>query len=140
MIKGRIIAIDYGQARIGTAVTDPMQIIAKSHTTLKSCKDPKKNAEMVLKELTDLSVVTVVVGLPLHMDGKESDMSKQVVKFIEHLKTLTEIPIKIIDERLTSVQADRILREAEMSRKKRAQKVDNLSATLILQTYLDSVA
>lgn len=84
-----------------------------------------------------LPVDTIVLGLPLYLNGKESPMSEAVRKFAEQLKLALALPVVLWDERLTSAQADRALRDAEIKRKKRAQLEDTLAAALILQSYLD---
>ncbi len=84
-----------------------------------------------------LPIDTIVLGLPLYLNGKESPMSEEVRKFAEQLKLALALPVVLWDERLTSAQADRALRDAEVKRKKRAQLEDTLAAAMILQSYLD---
>lgn len=137
----RILALDFGLARIGLALSDPTQTIASSLPTIESARDPKRAAVIVSEYLKNLikttQVVEIVVGLPLKLDGGDSDTTKLVRAFVGHLKELCIIPIQIFDERLTTVQADRALREAQFSRKARSKKVDATTATILLQNYLD---
>lgn len=143
MTKRRIIAIDYGARRIGIAYSDETQIIAAPLEVLQAEKPLKKTVEKLLKRLNrhqeELGYVIeeIVVGYPLTMSGKNSFMTDEVAHFVETLKKETEIPVVIWDERLTSVMADRTLREANLSRKRRAKEVDKVSAGIILQSYLD---
>lgn len=132
----RIVAIDYGMRWIGLAVTDPMGIFALPLTRIERSKDPKKDVAKICSLVTDIQ--SFVVGLPIHMSGKESDMSKIVREFAKVLEEVTGKPVALFDERLTSRQAENLLRERDMNRKKRAEVSDILSALLILQSYLES--
>jgi putative Holliday junction resolvase len=139
----RIVGIDYGMARIGLSLSDETKIIATPLITLKT----EKKIESTIKKLVEYlnqhaeagryQIEAIVVGMPLMMNGKKGVLADEVGHFIERLKAYFKIPIYSWDERLTSVQADRSLREGPFSRKKRAQMVDNVAATLILQNYLD---
>lgn len=135
--KGRILGIDYGRARIGLALSDPMQLISNSLTTLRAKGTPEASAPLLAPILEEHFPCLIIVGLPLHMNGSTSEMSDEVLKFIEALKKVTTIPISTLDERLTSMQADRFLKEANLNRKERARKVDALSAQILLQSWLD---
>lgn len=141
----RIVGIDYGLARIGIAVSDPTKMIASPFFTLQADRKVDQTAAKLLKELQRLQeekeceVVTIVIGMPLKMNGKVGLQADEVKAFAAELAKITEIPLVFWDERLTSVQAERAMREAEMSRKKRAKVVDNVAATIILQSYLDSI-
>ena len=139
--KGRILAIDYGLKRIGLALSDAMQVIASPLENLLASHTLEKTADVILHFLEELKrqgkeVVEIVIGLPLHMDGSESERSGQVRSLAELLKTKASIPVFLLDERLSSVQAERSLKETGFSRKKRAQVVDRVSAVIMLQTYL----
>lgn len=141
--KSRIIAIDYGQKRIGIAYSDETHLIAMSLPTLQT----EKKIERTVRKLADLlrghekdfnyAIDTIVVGKPLLMSGKNSLMTDEALVFIDLLSKEFECPIIAWDERLTSVQAERALMEAEFTRKKRAKHVDQVAATIILQSYLD---
>lgn len=139
----RIIGLDYGLARIGIAVSDERHIIASPMLTF-TCE--KKIEETVNKLIFELGkhaetnnyiIEEIIIGLPLMMSGKQGMIADEVIHFVELLRQKTTIPIKTWDERLTTVQADRSLREGSMSRKKRARVVDVVAACIILQNYLD---
>lgn len=143
-MKKRIIGIDFGQVRIGIAISDERKIIASPLTTFRAFKELKQTAHELLKELLAHSqtnkyeIEEIVIGLPLLMSGKEGTQADQVLKFIEHLKEETSIPITTWDERLTSLQAEKLMKEGGLSRKNRAKVVDRVAAVIILQNYLDS--
>jgi putative pre-16S rRNA nuclease len=135
----RIAGIDYGKVRIGLAVSDPMHIIASPIKALAAKKTLKETAELILEELKPHEPVEkIVLGLPLLMNGKESPGSTEVRELAKHLGELTDKEIVLWDERLTTAQVERTLKEAEMSRKKRTKYVDAMAAGAILQNYLDS--
>ena len=140
--RKRILACDFGLKRVGLAISDEQKIIASPLPNLLAGTSPKKTAELLAKYIATLKtekqydVEEVVVGLPLKMDGTESTMTQTVRLFIKELESLLTIPVKALDERLTSVQADRSLIEANFNRKKRASLVDSVAAILLLQSYL----
>lgn len=133
---GRILAIDYGNKRVGLAVTDEQRIIANGLTTVHS-KDLFTFLDSYLsKEAVDL----IVVGEPLDMQSKPSDASRFVDPFVKKLKKqFPHIPVKRIDERFSSKLAMRAMLDAGLSKKKRQNKslIDTISATIILQSYLE---
>lgn len=133
----RIVAVDYGMARIGLAISDPTQTIATPLPTLKSSGNPQKAAQLLADALKSYTFSEVVVGLPLKLSGQDSDTTTLVRKFIEELQKLLTVPVIAFDERLTTVQADRALREGQYSRKSRAQMVDQATALLLLTNYLE---
>lgn len=139
----RIVGIDFGMSRIGLALSDERQIIATPFQTLKA---EKKTDLTIIKLLTLLNelqkthsceIEEIIVGLPLMMSGRNGFLADEVKHFVDLLSKSTSIPIRTWDERLTTVQAERSLRESQMSRKKRSQVVDVVSAIIILQSYLD---
>ena len=133
---GRIAAIDYGRVRVGLAISDETRFLARPLVCL---QNTKQLSLLIVQELAKHGMVdAIVLGLPIQMNGKEGEMAQEVRKFAEELKKHTTLPIVFWDERLTSAQADRTLREAEFSRKRRAELSDTMSATVILQSYLDS--
>lgn len=142
----RIIGIDYGVARFGIAISDTSKIIAMPLMTIAAESKSEKSVLKILKELTaasDLNAYTIesiVIGLPLKMNGKFGMQADEVMHFIELLKTHTTIAIIPWDERLTTVQAEKSMREGNMSRKKRSKIVDKAAATIILQSYLDHLS
>ena len=135
---GRILAIDYGQKRVGLAVTDPLKIIASSLKTVHS----KDVLEFIIEYCKEEVVETFVVGLPVQMNGKPSESVKFIDPFIKKLaKEFPDIPIERIDERFTSKMAQRALIDGGVKKKKRQDKalLDSISATIILQSYLEQI-
>jgi putative Holliday junction resolvase len=133
---GRVVGIDYGRARVGVSISDETKFIARALACLPFSKKFPELLKETLKEFPDIEAI--VIGLPLQMNGKEGIMATEVRAFAETLRPLFSMPILFWDERLSSAQAERSLKEAEFNRKKRAQMVDELAAVLILQNYLDS--
>lgn len=134
---GRILAIDYGQKRVGLAVTDPLQIIANGLDTV-----PANNLINYLKEyFAKETVDKVVIGLPKQMNGAESDSMKYIRPFvIQFQKTFPGMDIVYVDERFTSVLAHKAMLDGGLKKKDRQDKalVDKISATIILHSYLES--
>lgn len=138
-MRGRIVAIDFGDVRIGLAVSDTSHFLASPHKTVEARKTAKETAQMLLVEFSTFEPIEkIVLGLPLLMSGKESPGSQKVRELAKELEALTEAPIVLWDERLTTSQVERTLKEAEMSRKKRSKHLDTMAAAAILQSYLDS--
>ena len=133
----RILAIDYGRKRCGIAVTDVLQLIPNGLTTIPSHQLLQFVSDYVDKE----PVERILVGLPKQMNNEASENMKYIEPFVRSLKKrLPSIPIEYVDERFTSVMAHRTMLEAGLKKKDRQNKalVDEISATIILQTYLDS--
>lgn len=141
--KPRIVGIDYGMARLGVAISDESRIIASPLMTITAERKLEATVDKVIGELQKLiethnyQIAEIVVGMPLSMNGKMSLSSDEVTHFVSLLQEKWPHPIITWDERLTTVQAERTLREANMSRKKRAKVIDTVAATIILQNYLD---
>lgn len=136
---GRVLAIDYGKARIGLALSDERAIIAQSLPFLKAGKNVEESASLIIAEFAKhKTIAKIVIGLPLHMSGHESPMSEEVRQLGKLLESLSSVPVTFWDERLSTAQAERSLKEAGMRRKKRTKCVDSLCANLILQNFLDS--
>ncbi len=139
----RIVGIDYGMARIGIALSDEQKIIATPLTTFKAEKRAEATALALVAQIKQhaeanrYDIAEIVIGLPLMMSGKKGLQADEVVHFVALMKQHLDMPILTWDERLTSVQADRSLRESSFTRKKRAGMVDTVAATIILQSYLD---
>lgn len=132
----RVMALDYGDVRIGIAMSDVTRFLAsgyENYTRISLEKDCQHIADII----RDNNVRVVVLGLPLNMDGTEGVRVEKTKAFAEELKKFTDAKIDFLDERLTSVSAEKILISADVSRKKRKQVLDKLSATIILQDYLD---
>ena len=134
---GRILAIDYGRKRTGIAVTDPLQMIANGLTTVRT----HELMTFLLDYFSRETVDKVIIGLPKQMDNTASESMKYITPFVNQFKKkLPDLPIEFVDERFTSVLAQRTILEAGLKKKDRQNKalVDEVSATIILQTYLES--
>ena len=133
----RLMAFDYGTKRIGIAVTDPLQIIATALTTI----HPEEIWNYLKSYLLTEQVETFVVGKPLQMDGTDSESASHVLGFVRKLKReFPHIPVVEIDERFTSKMASSVIAQSGMKKNKKQNKglVDTVSATIILQTYMDT--
>ena len=136
---GRILAIDYGQKRVGIAVTDENRLIANALTTIPSAEVITFLQNYIAKENVDL----FVVGEPKQVNNKASESTKFINPFLKQLqKTFPDIPIERMDERFTSKMAFQTMIDAGLGKKARQNKalVDAISATIILQSYLESLA
>ncbi|WP_147564489.1 Holliday junction resolvase RuvX [Clostridium tyrobutyricum] len=134
----RILGLDIGDRTIGVAVCDPLGITAQGITTIR-----RKNEDVDIEKLKDIcnkyDVESIVSGLPKNMNGTLGPQSKKVIEFCKIIEERIKLPIKMWDERLTTVAANRAMLEADLSRKKRKKIVDKMAATYILQGYLDSI-
>lgn len=135
---GRILAVDYGRKRTGLAVTDPLQLIANGLETVSGHEVVAYLKDYVSREAVEL----FVVGLPRQMNNEPSENMKYIEEFVKHLKrTLPDIPVVYYDERFTSVMAHRAMIDGGLKKKKRQDKslVDEISAVIILQAYMESI-
>ena len=132
----RILAIDHGTKRMGVAISDELGMIAQPLEFIPA--EPFAEFLDRLKEiLHDKQVELIVVGMPRNMDGSYGPAALKVQEFVAVLKDAVAIPIKTLDERLTSVQAHRFLTEAAVRGRQRKDKVDKSAAAILLQSYLD---
>ena len=134
---GRILAIDYGKKRTGIAVTDIMQLIANGLTTVATHELLTFLTNYLAKE----QVERIIVGLPEQANNEESENMSRIRPFVKTLeKSFPNLPVEYVDERFTSVMAHRTMLDAGLKKKARQNKalVDEISATIILQTYLES--
>ena len=136
-VSGRILAIDYGSRRMGLAVSDPLGITAQGLETLER-KNKRADFGRLERTIREYQVREIVLGNPLRMSGEEGTQSQKVAEFAGELRRRFQLPVHLWDERLTSAEANRLLREAELSTRKRAQAVDRMAAVLILQSFLQS--
>jgi putative Holliday junction resolvase len=134
---GRILGIDFGEKRIGLAISDELGLTAQGLDTLES-KNSKKHIALLKEIIQENKVDKIVVGLPLDRNGNINKDSA-VIDFVDRLKDGLKLPIETWDERLSTVEASRILLQADTSRRKRKRVVDKLAAQIILQGYLDYV-
>lgn len=138
----RIAAVDFGLKRIGLAVSDFSGTIALPLKRIDAGKTMEASAKNVMEALKTYrgDLEAILVGLPLMMDGTKGEMALLAEQFAAALSQASNLRIECVDERLTSAQADRALRELEMNRKERSKAVDSVAATLLLQAYLDRKA
>ena len=131
----RLMGIDFGDARVGIALSDPLGIMAQGYGTIKNDGTDSlyKEIQSIIKEK---EVTKIVIGLPKNMDNTEGFRSDATKAFAQKLKTFTDADIEFCDERLTTVSAHGMLSEMNVRGKKRKSAVDTLSAALILETYM----
>lgn len=134
----RIMALDVGTKRIGVAMSDELFLTAQGAETIYRTA-LGADIEKIKKTAADNSVSEIVVGLPINMNGTYGAKTKEVIEFMDNLAKAVTVPVKTWDERLTTVQAERALLEADVSRAKRKKSIDRLAAQIILQSYLDSL-
>jgi len=134
----RILGVDYGQKRVGLAISDETGTIAQSVDYVVGGSD-RKVIEEVLRVAKDRAAGKIVVGVPVRMNGTPSPQTGRTLQFVTTLKQSTPLPIEPWDERLTSVQAERVLIEGNVRRKERKEKIDKLAAQLMLQSYLEAI-
>jgi putative holliday junction resolvase len=135
----RILGLDVGDKTIGVAISDPLGYTAQGVKTILR-KNKKVDIEEIKSLCSEYTVDTIVIGLPKNMNGTVGPQGEKVIKFSELIKESTGIPIKLWDERLTTVAATRAMLEADLSREKRKKIVDKMASTYILQGYLDSLS
>jgi putative holliday junction resolvase len=131
----RIMGFDIGSHTIGVAISDELGITAQGLKTIKrrSMEEDLKEISMIIAEF---NIDKIVVGLPINMDGTIGKQAEMVFQWIKTLKEKISLPIETWDERLSTVEASKVLLEADLSRKKRKEVIDKLAAVIILQGYL----
>ncbi len=133
----RILALDFGARRIGLAISDPLGLTAQGLPTLER-SNRERDLAALLALAREREVTLWVMGLPLHLSGTEGAQAQKVRTFGALLAARSGLPVEYWDERLTTVAAQRVLREAELSLAKRRQAVDRLAAVVLLQSYLEA--
>ncbi|OQZ05044.1 MAG: Holliday junction resolvase RuvX [Candidatus Brocadia sp. UTAMX1] len=133
----RVLGIDYGEKRIGVAISDPLGITAQGLPTI-VYSNVQEALQKIMAIVSEKEVGVIVVGLPKHMNNSLGESARAVLSFGERLEKYVGIPVKTIDERLSTVRAHRAMLEGNLSRKQRRGRVDMIAAQLILQNYLDS--
>ena len=135
----RVLAIDHGTVRMGIAISDELKMIAQPLEFIPA--EPFSGfLDRIKFLLSEYEVELLLLGMPRNMDGSYGDASIKVKEFEAILKKSTTIPIKTFDERLTSVQANRVLTQGRVKKKKKRKNVDAMAAAILLQSYLDSIA
>ena len=138
-MAGRILAVDFGMKRMGLAVSDALGLTAQGLPSLERTR--RQDDMRRIQQLTEeYSVEFVLLGYPLSQGGKETAMSREVAGFAEKLRQYLNCPVELWDERLTSAEANRMLRSSGLGLEKRRRAVDRVAATLLLQSYLDRQA
>jgi putative Holliday junction resolvase len=135
--KGRILALDLGKKRIGLALSDPLGITAQGLPTLQRT-NIRGDMAALAGIVAEREVTLLLMGNPLHMSGDAGKQAAYVYEFAERLAEHTGVPLKYWDERLTTVEAHRVLRSSGIGIEKRARAIDKLSAVILLESYLDS--
>lgn len=133
----RVLGLDVGARRIGVAVSDELGITAQGLATLQR-KNKKHDFAHFYRVIREYNVGEIVVGLPLRMSGAEGTQAEKIQLFADDLRKHFKLPVHLWDERLTSAEANRLLREMDLSIEKRGQAVDRMAAILILQSWMDS--
>jgi len=138
MVEKRILAIDYGEKRIGIAVTDPLNIFAYPLITLQNDNKFLAHLQNIINEY---SVMKILIGMPFKENGEQSFVSRLVVEFKNQLEKIVTIPIELVDERYSSDIAQKRINESVKSKKKRRDKslIDKNAAAVILEDYLRSM-
>jgi putative holliday junction resolvase len=138
-LRPRILGLDVGSKTIGLAVSDPLGITAQGLETLRR-QNKRRDLGQLEALIRQYEVAEIVVGYPLRMSGLEGTQSEKMQAFAEGLRQRFRLPVHLWDERLSSAEANRVLRDSEMSIKRRGEVVDRLAAVLILQSWLDTRA
>lgn len=136
-MRGRVLAVDYGSRRIGLALSDPTGVATEPLPPV-----PHRGEDRAAREVAEVArrhgVRTVVVGLPLRMDGTEGPQAQAARRFAQRVERYSGLPVRLWDERLTSVQAERLLIQGGVRRERRKLLVDQLSASLLLRSFLEA--
>ena len=131
----KILGLDIGSKRIGVAVSDALGITAQGVLTLERKEDV---LDRIKEILLDRGAEKIVVGLPLNMDGSSGPQAKAASEFADMLEKSLEVPVQLWDERMSTMQVERVMIDAGVSRAKRKKKIDKLAAQVILQSYLEA--
>lgn len=137
-LPGRVMALDYGRKRIGVAASDPLRVIAQPRGVVRAGAPPTAPSPELLRLVGELEPAVIVVGVPFNMDGSEGKMAKEARDFGRRLAEATGIPVAERDERLTSVEADRTIRELQLPKRKREAPGlrDAMAAAVLLDDFL----
>lgn len=134
----RIAGLDVGSKTIGVAISDALKLTAQGLATINWNESHIHSADDELKKIIEKHEITeIVIGLPKHMNGSIGERGEASIMYKEHIEETFDIPVHLLDERLTTMAAERVLIEADVSRKKRKKVIDKMAAVIILQNYLD---
>lgn len=134
----RLMGLDYGDRRIGVALSDEMGWTAQGYDVIERRRNPEEDMEKIRRIVQAEGVTGIVVGLPKNMNGTVGPRGEICIAFADTLRDILQLPVHLWDERLTTVSAERTLLEADVSRKKRKLVIDKMAAAIILQGFLDS--
>jgi putative holliday junction resolvase len=134
---GRVAGIDYGTVRIGIALSDPQRSIASPMETY-TRRSPELDAQRFRRLVEEDAITLLVVGLPVHLDGRESQKSIEARQFGKWLADVTGVPVEFFDERFTSTDAENMLLGAELTKKRRKKRIDMLAAQIMLNAFIES--
>ena len=136
----RIMGLDYGSKTVGVAISDDLLLTAQGKEIIRRKEENKlrKTLARIEELIQEYGVEQIVLGLPLNMDESVSERSELCLEFKEKIERRTGIPVEMMDERLTTVEADEIMNEARIKGKDRKEYVDMIAAQIILQDYLDN--
>jgi putative Holliday junction resolvase len=135
MSAGRVLALDFGTRRVGVAVSDPLGISAQPQAVLDG-EDPGLMAS-IARLTAEVGAQRIVVGLPMSLDGSEGPAARAVRRFADEVAAATGVPVDLLDERFTTVSAERVLVQAGLPGRRRRRLRDRVAATILLQAYLD---
>ena len=136
MIQGRVLAIDYGEVRVGIALSDPLRILATPFVVLKNDGNLLENIKKIIIEK---QVSQIVLGLPINLKGKDSKKTEEIREFYRKLKDYMSLPIELVDERFTTYEANAELKKMGYSVKESRKVIDKIAASLILKSYLKQI-
>lgn len=134
----RVLGLDVGSKTIGVAISDALKMTAQGLMTIKWDEKSIHSADKKLSEIIDKNEISeIVIGLPKHMNGSIGDRGESSIEYKKHLENKFQLPVHLLDERLTTMAAERVLLEADVSRAKRKKVIDKMAAVMILQNFLD---
>ncbi|MFA5336518.1 MAG: Holliday junction resolvase RuvX [Candidatus Omnitrophota bacterium] len=132
----RVLGLDFGEKRIGVAVSDPLGIIAQGVTVIER-KTIEEDLKAINAIISEYGAESIVVGMPINMDGTKGKSADKVAEFVELLKASAGIPVATYDERLSTKESEKFLISSDVSRRKRKNVIDKVAAQLILESYLE---
>jgi putative Holliday junction resolvase len=138
LTTGRILAIDFGDKRLGFALSDPGRVIAYSLTTIENLSS-EKTKKQIQALIAEHQVSMILVGMPLNLKGEKAFKAEIVIKFVEQLKTRLDIEVQTYDERFTTTIAHQTIIASGKSPSRERKKIDQIAATILLQSYLDYI-
>ncbi|KRW91771.1 Holliday junction resolvase [Alicyclobacillus tengchongensis] len=133
----RTLAVDYGERRVGIALSDPTGLIASALTVIQRETD-EQVVDVIAGLVVEHGVERIIVGNPITMKGEVGEKAQKAALFAQQLRERVSIPVELFDERLTTVSAERALLEGDVRRKRRRSIIDAVAATILLQNYLDA--